>query len=469
MTRSDGIDAALRYAALRHGSCPAVTDDTRSVTYADIARRVANLTRGLRDTTHPGERAGVLIGNDVDAVALLCAASRLRLSVWPVDARQPAPAVAQLAVDHDLSVLFGTAVVSAFGETVWDSDGFQLIRRAPPPHRPDGHTLVVLTGGTTGVPKAAGRRLSATTMWAQFCALVDDVGLARGGSSYIAAPLHHGFGLGALLTGMMLGTNTRLSARFDPGTVGRTIRNHRPEVLVAVPTVLRRLLADDARALTGVHTVVSGSAPLDADLLQAVRTGSDAQLFHLFGTSEGAFCALATPDMLRTAPGTIGRPIPGVRIRVVDGQQAEAADGVIGGLQVRNRAAIARGWVPTGDLAHRDAAGLLHLDGRCDDIAQSGGVSVAPAELERVLRTHGAVRDCAVVPVEDTELGHRLAAFVVAEPGTVLDTDEVVHWLRDRVAHALLPRQVRTVTALPLTPAHKVDRQALSELARQRD
>jgi len=469
LARAGGIDAVLRYAAVRHGRAPAITDDTATVTYADLARRVAELTDGLRDTVDRGERAGVLIGNDIDAVTLLCAASRLRLSVWPVDGRQPAPAVARLAADHDWSVLLGTGLTPGVGETVRHTGHFQLLRRTAPPERPDPHTLVVLTGGTTGVPKAAGRRPTATMMWAQFCALVDDVGLTRGGSSYIAAPLHHGFGLAALLTGLMLGAENQLSPRFDAETVAGTIRTRRPEVLVAVPTVLHRLVAHDARALDRVCTIVSGSAPLTGGLERAIRVTSDAHLFHLFGTSEGAFCALATPEMLRTAPGTIGRPIPGARMRVVDDEQVEVPDGVIGELQVRSRAATSTSWISTGDRAHRVPHGLFHLDGRADDVVQSGGVSVAPAELERVLRTHDVVRDCAVVPVEDPELGHRLAAFVVSEPGAAVDTDEVLRWLRERVTHALLPRRLSALSALPLTAAHKIDRRALSQLAQRED
>lgn len=469
LAQRHGIGAVLRYAVARHGSAVALTSDTETITYAALDRRVTALTERLGTDVSRGERIGVPVRNDVDSIIALFTAARLGLSVWPLDARQPPAALSGVVVDHGLQLLLSVGPPPINGETVGRAAAFELTRCTSLRSRADRPNLVVLTGGTTGTPKAAGRRASAWAMWVPFSALVADVGLTRGSSAYLTAPLHHGFGLSSLLVGMVLGSTLRLTTGVDAETVATTIRSCRPDVLVAVPTILRRLLAHDPHAYDEVGTVVSGSAPLHSDVARAILSGPGPRLFHLFGTSEAGFCALATPEMLRDHPDTIGRAIPGVRLRIVNDAHQEVPAGTSGALQSRGRAATGHGWIDTGDIAYRDQDGLLHLDGRSDRVIQSGGVSVAPAELERALCAHPAIDDSAVVPVPDPDLGQRLAAFVVSRPGHELDVEGLHGWLRGQVAHALRPRWIRPVPELPLTPALKVDRQKLERLARQHD
>lgn len=468
--RHNGISAVLTYAARRHPHTVAMIDDREMISCAQLSHRVAATVDALSDLELTrGERTGVPVTNDIDSVVALLAAARLGMSVWPVDARQPPEAMARLAADHHWSLVLTPARTPTMGETLRHTPLVQVSRHGPAPDRPDPRALVVLTGGTTGVPKAAGRRAGPSSMWVPFRALLADVGLTAGGTSYVTTPLHHGFGLSALLLGLVLGTTIHLTGRFDPATVADRLRLAGPDVLVAVPTTLRRLLTHDPGAFGEVRTIVSGSAPLPPEVTVGIREVAAARLFHLFGTSEVGFCALATPAMLRDDPGTIGRPIPGTRMRVVDGGGLETPPGAVGSLEVRSPAATRRGWIATGDLGHQDTHGLLHLDGRSDDLVQSGGVSVAPAALERALQAHPRVDECAVVAVRDADLGRRLAAFVVTTHGNQITSDELCRWLEDQVAHPLRPRWIRCVPELPLTPALKIDHQALSRLAQQGD
>ncbi len=467
--RRDGIAAVLSYAVHRHPHHVAVIDDHQMITCAELDRRAtaaADRLRGLGLAR--GERTGVPIGNDIDSVVALLAAARLGLSVWPADGRAPAESIGRLAADHRWSLLVAPTPRPELGDAAHHTPHTHVYRCGDPPHQPDPRSLVMLTGGTTGVSKAAGRGTGISPLWPPFCALLADVGLTTGGTAYLTTPLHHGFGLSALLLGLLLGTTTHLTTRLDRDAVADRIRSAEPAALVAVPTTLQRLLAHDPSALRRVGTIVSGSAPLPPDVAVGIRTSTTARLFHLFGTTEAGLCALATPAMLRDDPGTIGRPIPGVRMRITDGNGAETAPGMPGALQVCSPAGIEHVWVDTGDLAHRAANGAFHLDGRSDDLVQSGGVTVAPAALERVLQSHPEVAECAVVAVDDLELGQRLAAFVVTTRGSRIGGGALARWLDGQVARPLRPRWIRRIPALPLTAAQKIDRRALTRLALQR-
>ncbi|MET0269561.1 MAG: acyl-CoA synthetase, partial [Sphingomonas sp.] len=179
---------------------------------------------------------------------------------------------------------------------------------------------------------------------------------------------------------------------------------------------------------------------------------------NLYGTSEAGLSVLATPEDLAAAPGTIGRPVWGADIAL----RGDGGTGDDGELWVRNRASISRGgWIATGDLAHRDAAGRLFVRGRSDDMIVSGGENVGPWELEAVLAAHGDVAEAVAVGVADRAYGQRLVAFVVPHPGSRIDAGALRGWLAGRAARHQMPRDLLVRDALPLTAIGKVDRRAL--------
>lgn len=184
-------------------------------------------------------------------------------------------------------------------------------------------------------------------------------------------------------------------------------------------------------------------------------------LFNLFGSSEAGVSIFATPADLAAAPATVGREIWGVRadILVDDGRPVER--GRVGRLVIRNRAAISRRGIETGDLASRDAEGRLFIHGRADDMVISGGEKVHPWEVETVLMQHPEVAEAAVVGAPDAEFGQRLVAFVAPATGAVLASDRLDAWLADRLARYQRPRDIVVLDALPVTPVGKLDKRAL--------
>jgi fatty-acyl-CoA synthase len=200
-------------------------------------------------------------------------------------------------------------------------------------------------------------------------------------------------------------------------------------------------------------------------------------LFNGYASTEVGTGTLATPRDLRAAPGTVGRPAAGVRIKILDEEGLELPQGETGRIFVGSpllfdgytgggaSKQVIDGLMSTGDVGHFDAAGRLFIDGRDDDMIVSGGENVFPQEVEELLLTHDALADAAVYGVADPEFGQRLTAMVVLKPGVQPpDEDELKGFVRQRLARYKVPREIRFVERLPRTSTGKLQRRKLGEL-----
>jgi fatty-acyl-CoA synthase len=198
-------------------------------------------------------------------------------------------------------------------------------------------------------------------------------------------------------------------------------------------------------------------------------------LYNVYGSTESGFATVATPSDLRQAPGTAGRPTPGVTVRIVGAEGRSVRPGVTGrvlvgsGLRMDGYTGgggkqVIDGLVVTGDLGHLDHRGRLFIDGRQDDMIVSGGENVFPVEVEGTLMQHGGVVDAAVIGVADQEFGQRLKAFVVRKPGSRVTAEELSGFVRDHLARFKTPREVVFVETLPRTATGKVIRRKLERL-----
>jgi acyl-CoA synthetase (AMP-forming)/AMP-acid ligase II len=322
--------------------------------------------------------------------------------------------------------------------------------------------IVVLTGGTTGQPKAASRKPSVLDFLPPFIALLSQVHLDRYRSVYIATPIYHGFGLAALLLGVILGAEMYCSQRFDAGRACALIARHQIEAVTLVPVMLQRILKADAGSLSSLRCIITGGALLSPALALETLERLGPRLFNLYGTSEAGFCIMGTPDLLRRKPRSIGKPVRGVRAGIVNESDQEVGDQAVGRLRIRSVWSTNRNrWVETGDLAYRDAEGDIFLCGRVDDMIVSGGENVYPVELENVLVQHPDVDAVAVVGVPDAEFGQRLKAVVVIKKNTALDRAALLDWLKPRVARYQMPAVVEFRDELPYTPLGKIDKKSL--------
>jgi acyl-CoA synthetase (AMP-forming)/AMP-acid ligase II len=320
---------------------------------------------------------------------------------------------------------------------------------------------VVLTSGTTGQPKAAGRKPSALNVLPPFLALLVSSGLATSRSIYIATPIYHGYGLAMLLIGLALGAELYITRRFEAARACALIARHQIKAATLVPLQLQRMLRADPGALASLRCVIVGSAPLSPALASGALARLGPVVFNLYGTSEAGFSIMATPELLSRKPGTIGRPLPGVRARIA-GASAKATGTGVGQLCISSAwTANGRGWTQTGDLAYLDNEGNLMLCGRVDDMIVSGGENVYPLELEHVLQQHPDVEAVAVVGIPDPEFGQRLKAVVVPRHGAHRDEAALRIWLKPRVARYQMPAVVEFRAELPYTALGKLDRRAL--------
>jgi long-chain acyl-CoA synthetase len=342
--------------------------------------------------------------------------------------------------------------------------------------------LLLYSSGTTGTPKAVelthGNLAAASAMTAAAlrAVLQDAVVL-------VAAPLCHGYGLGVGLDApLRTGATIALLERFDADAALDLVERERPAAFLGVPTMFVRMIAAQAqrpRDLGSLRACLSGGGALRPALLHDCERALGCEVLEGYGASEVLRIATNRPG--RRIAGSVGRPLDGVRVRVVDAAGAAVAAGGVGEVEVRapsvmkgywrdpaaTAAVIRGGWLRTGDLGRIDGGGALFLAGRSKDIIIRGGFNVQPAEIEAVLALHPDVAEAAVVGIPDDEMGEEIAAAVVLVPGCD-EPDPVARiagWLREQVAPHKRPRLLWTVDALPRGITGKVLRAELRAAA----
>jgi fatty-acyl-CoA synthase len=330
--------------------------------------------------------------------------------------------------------------------------------------------VTILTSGTTGTPKGAARSQPETLDPA--ASLLSKIPLHARERTMIAAPMFHSWGYAHFTLGMALSSTLVLRRKFDPeGTLSATAQ-HRCTALIVVPVMLQRILdlGDDVISrydLSDLRVIaVSGSA-LPGELATRVMDTFGDVLYNLYGSTEVAWATIATPEDMRTVPGTAGRAPRGTVLKIVDDEGREVPTGQTGRIFVGNEMLfegytggghkeVVGGLMSTGDVGHVDGEGRLFVEGRDDEMIVSGGENVFPAEVEDLLARHDAVREVAVIGVDDEDFGQRLKAFVVTRDGAKLTEDEAKKYVRANLASYKVPREVEFMDELPRNATGKV-------------
>ena len=272
-----------------------------------------------------------------------------------------------------------------------------------------------------------------------------------------------------------------LRRRFDAEDALRAIEEHDVGILCAVPTMLKRIMdlpeeTLDRYPCASLRIVPSGAAPLAPQLATDFMDRFGDVLFNGYGSTEVGGCTLAMPADLRAAPGTVGKPVPGVTIEILDADGTAVPTGETGRIFVGSgqlfegysgggSKEVIRGLMSIGDVGHFDRAGRLFIDGRDDEMIVSGGENVFPQEVEELIADHDAVADAGAVGVPDDQFGQRLVAFVVLKDDGEADADELKAHVRAHLARYKVPREIVFVDALPRTTTGKLKRGTLRELA----
>jgi acyl-CoA synthetase (AMP-forming)/AMP-acid ligase II len=346
--------------------------------------------------------------------------------------------------------------------------------RSPPP---DKARFVILTSGTTGSPKGA-QRSSPDGLFV-LASIFDKIPYRRGMTTVIAAPLFHSWGFFHFVVSLPTSGTMVLRRRFDPEETLRAIERSRADVVALVPVMAQRILAlpEETLGRYSLPTLrvasISGSA-LPGELALAWMDRFGDTVYNLYGSTEVSVATIATPEDLRAAPGTAGRPPRGTALRLFDEEGREVAPGEVGRIFVGNDLAFEgytggegkqaiEGLLSSGDVGHFDQAGRLFVDGRDDEMIVSGGENVFPREVEDLLADLDGVAEAAVIGVDDADFGQRLKAFVVPEPGAELDEAELIREVKANLAAYKAPREVEFLAELPRNATGKVLKRVLRD------
>jgi long-chain acyl-CoA synthetase len=339
--------------------------------------------------------------------------------------------------------------------------------------------LILYTSGSTGRPKGALHSHAALDLAIESWA-APVMALTPGDVVLATLPLAHSFGLnGALLAPLLVGATVALVERFAPDRVIAAIGSHRVTVFPGVATMFRRLLDApelDAADLGLVRIAVSGAAPCPWELAARWRERTGIRIVRGYGMTELFRPISYQAADPRESPDSIGWPVPGVEIRIVDDGGRAVGAGEAGELWIKSpsamdayinapdetREVLADGWFRTGDLATVDAHGLVTIVGRKRERILRGGYSVFPPEVEAVLLAHPAVAEAAVLGMPHPELGEDVAAFVSLRPGRAATPDELIAHCRDRLAAFKYPRRLVVLDAFPKSPTGKILKSRLS-------
>jgi long-chain acyl-CoA synthetase len=495
-------------AAATTPDAPALYGPGATVSFGELAGLSARAAGVLLEQgVGPGERVGLVAPNSVEFVVGYLAILRTGAIAVPLNPAAPPPERQReiAAVEPCLIVVTDRDAVPGVATIRLDLD--ELAPDRLPPGRPGEHgdgppgadgagivarsdddvAVLLFTAGTAGAPRAA--MLTHGNLAANIRQVLDHPGLRLTPSDvgFAALPLFHVFGLNVVLgVSLAAGASVVLVDRFDPAASLELFGRHGVAVLAAVPTMYAAWLALDAAAapagsFASVRLAVSGAAALPRDVADGFRARFGIVVHEGYGLTE------ASPIVSTTAigaddagsgprPGSIGVPLPGVEVRVVDADGADVLAGDPGEIRVRGANVFAGywhdepathsvltddGWLCTGDIAVVDEHGELHLVDRAKDLVIVSGFNVYPAEVEEVLMAHPDVGEAAVVGEPSPRTGEAVVAYVVARPGHHVDVDALAAHCTRALARYKCPSRIEVVDALPHTLAGKLVRREL--------
>jgi long-chain acyl-CoA synthetase len=483
------LGSLLGQAAADHPDRIALRMDDLTLTYAQLheaAGRTSALlaARGVQ----PGDRVGIMLPNVPAFPIAFYGALAAGAVVVPMNPLLKSREVAYYLDDSGARVLLawhaaageaakGAADSGAQAITVETPDMAGLLGdHEPAPlqeRRDDDDAVILYTSGTTGRPKGAELTHVGLARNAEITArtlLKNDTGDVTMG----CLPLFHVFGLTCGLNATVTAAGTlTLLPRFDPARALEIIARDKVTIFEGVPTMYAAMLhlpeADPAMAAT-LRVCASGGASLPVEILRGFEEKFGCMILEGYGLSETSpVASFNHPDKVRK-PGSIGTPIEGVQMRLLDNAGQTAPAGEFGEIAIRGHnvmkgywnkpeataEAIVDGWFRTGDMARVDADGYYFIVDRKKDLIIRGGYNVYPREIEEVLHEHPAVAEVAVIGIPHPALGEEVGAAVALKPGASATPEELREFARDRVAAYKYPRRVWLVDALPKGPTGKI-------------
>ena len=521
LAKRQGLGAHMVHAlwALAAPDRVALVDDQGSLTYAQAEARINQLAHALRQLLRPGEARPVALMLENSASYLLCWTALLRLGVGCIHSSPRASAQelayilehsgAQLVVTsqalEDVARLAATGQgaqgasvrVALLDPGLSDSPTaralWTLAERQPTsfPERmtrqgrnPSSSDNIVYTSGTTGKPKGAVRDLKSVGL-KELLRLLERLPVQAAERHLIVCPLYHS---GAQVFALMmaaLGATIFIRPRFEAQDTLASLSRHAIHSVFVGPTMIHRLVQLPEQVWAkhptpALRALISGAAPFPQALRERAMTRFGARVvFDFYGATELGWVTVIDGEQMRLRPGSVGRPLRGQRVVILDERGQALPAGQIGVIHVRNEQ-LMRGYLrhdeapqadasnlgalTVEDLGYLDEAGYLYISGRARDMVISGGVNLYPVEIEEVLAKHPQAQEVAVVGEPDEEWGERLVAFVVTDDPCALTPQTLERWARASLSGPKIPRRwIITDEPLPRNPTGKVLKRLLRE------
>jgi fatty-acyl-CoA synthase len=483
-------------------------DTGRRRTYAELHERTSALADALSQRgVRRGDRVALLALNSPEFVEIVLAVAKLGAITVPANFRLSADEVRYVLTDSGASVLLHSSQLAPVAKAAADGLGIRALIEIPsaeeraaggpgasgirPPSAyeelvasgsaehlerdiaEDDIAVIMYTSGTTGRPKGA-MLTHGNLLWQSINALTLESGVTGNDVTVTAAPLFHIGGLGVYTLPLLyVGGTSVILESFVPSQVIGAMAEHRATVMFLVPAMwaaLMRCPELDRPDLVPPRQSLAGGSPAPLPMLTFFQDKgwNFAEGFGLTETSPG--CSVLDTEHLISKAGSIGQPLTHLRWRLVDDNDRDVPTGQVGELIVQGpnvfsgywgkpretAEALRGGWFHTGDLGRADEDGYVTLVDRKKDMIITGGENVYPIEVEQVLFTSPEIDDVAVIGAPDAEWGESVLAVVVRASGSALTEDELISWIRDRIAHFKCPRRVEFVDALPRNATGKL-------------
>ncbi|MGW2558549.1 class I adenylate-forming enzyme family protein [Streptomyces sp. NPDC001514] len=467
---------------------PCIADDREQLDNDAFLRRVRSAAAVLgAHGIRAGDVVAVSLPNRLELVVIMFAAWRLGAAVTPLN-----PALTEAEARHQIQDSGAKAVIAEAGAGSFGTldaaavagasvRGSEALAPDAVALAPESLALIIYTSGTTGRPK--GVMLDHANIAAMCRMVIDAIGLDETDHSLLVLPLFHVNGIVvSVLSPLLAGARATIAGRFSASTFFDTVDAVGPTYFSAVPAIYAMLvsLPDEVRPDTSsLRRAICGAAPMPAELIARFENRFHVPVVEGYGLSEGTCASTLNPPAGLRKPGTVGLPLPGQTVAVMDAEGNLLDGGSVGEVVVRGpnvmrgylglpdetARTVVDGWLHTGDVGRFDADGYLILVDRIKDMIIRGGENIYPKEIENVLHTHAAVLEAAVVGRPDPVLGEVPVAYVALLPDAKAAPEELVEHCRGSLARIKVPVSVLVTEALPKNSVGKIDKLLLRSSA----
>jgi acyl-CoA synthetase (AMP-forming)/AMP-acid ligase II len=492
-----GITVGFASAAQRCPDRAGFVDELGTLTWRQLDERINALAAALQDL--PGGQpkvVGIMCRNHRGFVEALVGANRIGSDILLLNTSFAGPALADVVNREDVDTViydeeFAPTVDRALADkpdatriVAWTGGQHELTveklideHAGQQPERTGRKSrMILLTSGTTGTPKGA-KQSGGGAGIGTLKAILDRTPWRAEETIVIVAPMFHAWGFSQMVFAASMACTIVTRRKFDPEATLDLVDRHQATGLAVVPVMFDRImeLPDDVRKRysgRSLRFAAASGSRMRPDVVVSFMDQFGDVIYNNYNATEAGMIATATPEDLRAAPDTAGRPAGGTEIRILDPEFNEVPTGEVGSIYVRNDTQFDgytsgntkdfhAGLMSSGDVGYLDENGRLFVVGRDDEMIVSGGENVYPIEVEKTLATHPQVAEAAVIGVDDEQYGQRLAAFVVLEPGTSATPETLKQHVRENLANYKVPREISVLDELPRGSTGKILRAEL--------